>query len=188
VFPADSVLPNIINLSDGGASRQKMRIIGEKGLESVLGAMNIDTTAMTAEHCRKLLWECDLVTDQFTEAEGIAAAYGAKLIYFPKSPPRFSPNEPFFRSEKFGTKNQFDIGKIREHIVSFEKVFTSPAPDSEASKRISKWFSDSEKAAEYFDKGGDKNLKQKDLEKFELDTLPGRLPQSGSTGARRTWC
>ena len=43
VFLGDAILPQHMNLFDGGLNRNDMRIIGVKGLETVLSSMNVDT-------------------------------------------------------------------------------------------------------------------------------------------------
>jgi hypothetical protein len=176
MLPSDAILPTKMNVSDGGKNRPAMRYIGMAGLRRVLAAMGRDPSDLSATECRQNLWESDIVRSQLTQAEETAAKYGVILIYSPKSPPRFSVCEPYFRWVKRQLQNLFDMDMIKKRLIALDDSFTISRILPDGKQRLDKWFKSSQKYAEYFLKGGEKNIRENDMDSIDLNDIGRPLP------------
>lgn len=178
MFPSTSIVPSNMNASDGGKNRVSMDSIGIAGLRRVLAAMGKDADAdqLHVEDLRRLLWESDVVRAQLTAAEAKAAEYGVILIYTPKSPPRFSICEPFFRWQKRQLQNLFEVDLIRNKISETDSSFLISNINITNKAHLTKWLKNSLKYAEYFAKGGDENVRENDMTKVDLNKVGHHLP------------
>ena len=86
------------------------------------------------------------------------------MIYSPKSPPRFSICEPFFRFDKRHSENLFDVALIRNKIVEIDNSFLISKITPENRAHLEKWVNKSLKYAEYFSKGGNENIRENDMD------------------------
>lgn len=176
MFPKNSIVPSNMNFKDGGKNRNEMKSIGQAGLKRVLEAMGKDFANLKVEELRSLLWSSDAVMSQLTEAEAAAAKYDVTLIYTPKSPPRFSACEPYFRFEKRHLQNLFDVQAIRNKVIEFDKYFLISQINKENKAHVNKWFNLSLKYAEYFAKGGNENIRENEMERLDLNLVGHPLP------------
>lgn len=176
MFSLACIIPSKMNAGDGGKNRNKMKDIGFAGLHRVLEAMGAEYQGLDVDECRKLLWESDVVRSQFTAAEEVVKKYGVLLIYSPKSPPRFSICEPFFRFDKRHSENLFDVALIRNKIVEIDNSFLISKITPENRAHLEKWVNKSLKYAEYFSKGGNENIRENDMDSLVLEKVGHSLP------------
>lgn len=104
MMPADAINPNSVsispdllrhqmNLSDGGKNRQAMRVVGVRGLRSVLEEHGQWEEGMKLAQARERLWEWSAVQAQLTQVEEVFKAEGIVFFYNPKAHPVMSPIE-----------------------------------------------------------------------------------------------
>jgi len=177
MFASGSIVPSLMNRSDGGKNRPNMSQIGMAGLDRVLHAMGVDISRMKAEECRSKLWECSIVMQQLNEMESTCRQHGVILLYQPKSPPKFNWCEHFFRSDKYRLQNQFDVAAQRDQHEAFERRFSpnSLLSDREAHRLFVDWKELTYTYIDYFIYDGSKNLNEQEARAAQIEGLPRRL-------------
>jgi len=177
IFPSGIIIPSKMNAGDGGKNREEMNIIGLAGLRSVLTAMGVDVEGLNVEGRVPIaslgMRRCK---SQLTSAEEVARKYGVILIFTPKSPPRFSLCEPFFRWQKFRLQKHFNVPKIIERIIETDRSFLISQISDDNKTHLDKWIKRSLKYAEYFAKGGKENIRENEMERVDLARVGGPLP------------
>jgi len=168
--------PTEMNLSDGGANRGPMAMIGTRGLRSVLTALGRwpPSGPLRLEDARRLLFGWDAVRAQRTRIEDLCARNGIVAFYNSKAHPVFNAIEKLWRFMTKRLENLYALSVIQPHYESLLEEMMSP--NEENMKRIRKWVNLAQKYLLYSGRGGTEILKEASLRAFDLSRLPS-LPK-----------
>jgi len=172
-LPEDAINPSEMNLSDGGKNRLNMRLVGFRGMESVLTSLGRwPDGGLRVADARALLWEWDKVREQLTQVEQLYLEHGILLIYNPKAHPWFKPIEKFWRWAKYRLENIFNLNEIK---VRYKELLESMmSPDLENQRRLDKWFDLARKYIEFDVRGGNGFVREAAMKALDLDTVGPR--------------
>ena len=169
---SDYIDPNVMNLSDGGANRVSMKGIGMKGLQRVLAENKQWVDGMRLKEARDRMWASRLVRDQLSQIEKLGQEFGVIIIYNPKAHPWLAFIEQLWRWIKDKLQNLLHMAEITK---KYEELIAEFMDGKEwALAKCQKWFNLSLKYVEYYSRGGEDIVKDRDMRVLDLSTM-GRL-------------
>lgn len=172
---SDYINPNDINLSDGGTNRVSMAGIGTKGLKSVLTEENQWSDGMRLAEARDRLWASKLVRDQLSQIEKLGKEFGVIILYNPKAHPWLAFIEKLWRWVKNKLQNLLKMAEISQRYGELMVDFMDGTDWAVA--KCKKWFNLSLKYVEYYSRGGEKIIRERDMIAMDLSKLKRPAPK-----------
>lgn len=179
-MPGDAISPGDMNLSDGGKNRKPMRLIGMKGLQTVLTEnRKWPDYGLSLPNARRLMFQWSTFLAQLTEAEEVCRRHNIILLYNPKAHPWMNPIEKNWRLSKYRTQDLLDLDLIKAEYMRLQGEFMSGNPD--ARRKCQKWFDLSLKYVHFYARGQtefvrESKMKSLDLARYgSLQVAPSRV-------------
>jgi hypothetical protein len=172
----DYINPDKMNLMDGGKNRVAMDGIDMKGLRTVLSEHNQWSDSMTLADAKEKLWASKMVRDQLSQVERLAEEFGIIVVYNPKAHPWLCFIEKLWRWIKFKLQNLLSLTQIRARYEELIEDFMIGSAFARA--KCNKWFELSKKYLEYYSRGGLDIVRECDMKKLDLTTMPRARPKA----------
>ena len=148
-----------------------MRLIGMRGLRSVLTTLGEDCKSMNVKEMRDRLYRWSEVVTQRTALEAIADSHGVLLLYIPKAHPWLSTVEKVFRWHKAQWK------KHPSHSPTALKTTTDKMLDDGPTRQQAQgWWALVKSYAGYHASGKVEFISESAAKKLKVDRL--RIPPS----------